>query len=240
MQVNESDLALNCSWLEANISASFLNQTQLDTAEPSPTGNKQMQTLFSGAHYGLSQGQYPFPYNPGQMWPEENWNSWNRVFKLLLLSFVSTIGTMGSIFIISAITVIDTFQVRGNCYLVSLAFGHLLVTILVLPASAIAIMADVKEDSAMCHFQWLITVACFVVSVLSYLFMSIDNYFSMKSIDRYQMCCTRCRIVLFILFIWTAAFIFPFMQHYYNYGPEFCKDKRNWTIRLEYHPYILG
>lgn len=48
---------------------------------------------------------------------------------LLALSAVATAGTMGSIFVVSAITVIDTFQVRGNAYLASFALGHLLVTV---------------------------------------------------------------------------------------------------------------
>lgn len=190
--------------------------------------------------------QYPFSYNHVNhqpMWPgnpEDTWNSWDRVFKLVLLSFVSTIGSMGAIFIVSAITVIDTFQVRGNCFLVSLTFGHLLVTILVLPASAIAIMADISEDASLCHFQWLITLACFVVSVLSFLFMSIDSYFGLKSLITYQLCCNRCRICLIVLIIWFAAFIVPFMQHSNHFGPEFCHDKRNWKITLNYHPYALG
>ncbi|KAH9511223.1 hypothetical protein DERF_009694 [Dermatophagoides farinae] len=186
--------------------------------------------------------QYPFSYNPNQiMWPpEDNWNSWNRVFKLILLSFVSTIGSMGAIFIVSAITVIDTFQVRGNCFLVSLAFGHLLVTILILPASAIAIMADITEDQTICHFQWLITLACFIVSILSFLFMSIDNYFGMKSLITYQLCCTKCRICFLVILIWLAAFIIPFLQHSNHFGPEFCKDKRHWKIMTDYHPYVLG
>ncbi|OTF75240.1 pinopsin-like protein, partial [Euroglyphus maynei] len=134
-------------------------QQQGPTPRPKPPQppSLQLQSNPQPPHYS----QYPFAYNPNQiMWPpEDNWNSWNRVFKLILLSFVSTIGSMGAIFIVSAITVIETFQVRGNCFLVSLAFGHLLVTILILPSSAIAIMADITEDQTLCHFQWLITLA---------------------------------------------------------------------------------
>ncbi|KPM07123.1 pinopsin-like protein [Sarcoptes scabiei] len=174
------------------------------------------------------------------MWPEENWNSWNKVFKLIFLSFVSTIGSLGSIFIISAITVIDTFQVRSNCYLVSLAFGHLLMTILVLPASALIIIADIKEETSICHFQWLITLSCFIVSVLSYLCLSIDNLFSLKSTTNYHLCCSRWRIFLILLLMWFAAFFLPFIQHTNRFGPEFCSDKRDWKIASGFHLWILG
>nr|XP_027205765.1 neuropeptide CCHamide-2 receptor-like [Dermatophagoides pteronyssinus] len=209
---------------------------------PQPPPSSSSSPKLSQPNQPPQYSQYPFAYNPNQiMWPpEDNWNSWNRVFKLILLSFVSTIGSMGAIFIVSAITVIDTFQVRGNCFLVSLAFGHLLVTVLILPASAIAIMADITEDQTLCHFQWLITLACFIVSILSFLFMSIDNYFGMKSLITYHLCCTKCRICFLIIFIWLAAFIIPFLQHSNHFGPEFCKDKRHWKIMPDYHPYALG
>lgn len=190
------------------------------------------------SQYGMGMGQPMWPSSG--MGPEESWNSWNRVFKLVVLSFVSTIGSMGSIFIISAITVIETFQVRGNCYLVSLAFGHLLVTILVLPASAIAIMADVTDDPDICHFQWILTISCMIVSILSFFFMAIDNYCGMNSLIRYHRCCTRFRIFIFILFSWVAAFTIPIVQHVQSWGPEFCADKRQWNISLDYHPYLIG
>lgn len=180
----------------------------------------------------------PYPgYNPGL---QQDPVSWNGVLRLVLFSVVSTLGSMGGIFVISAITVIDTFQVRGNCYLVSLAFGHLLVTILVVPASAVAIMAGVPDDQSICHFQWLTTLACLIVSVLSFMFMAIDNFFGMGSLVTYDLCCTKCRIVFIVLLIWSLALIFPIVQHIYSFGPEFCKERRKQEIHLDYHPYVLG
>lgn len=203
------------------------------------------QSTSPPVHNNMVPNQYlnynPYnPYNSNNMWPDENWNSWNRVFKLVLLSFFSTIGSMGNIFIISTITVIDTFQVRGNSYLVSLAFGHLLVTLLVLPASSIAIMANATENKDICHWQWIITMATLVISVLSFLFMSIDNYYGMNTLVAYQSCCTKFRIFTFFTIIWTLGFFFAFIQNSYSFGPEFCPDKRKWKIWLDYHPYVLG
>ena len=211
----------------------------------------EMTDLFDlpAEHYSsaIQQSQYPYTSIHGY---RSEWGSgfpnaqdpvsWNGVMRLVLYSVVSTLGSMGGIFVISSITVIDTFQVRGNCYLVSLAFGHLLITILVVPASAVAIMAGVPDDQSICHFQWLTTLACLIVSVLSFMFMAIDNFLGMGSLVTYDLCCTKCRIVFVVLLIWCLAIVFPIVQHVFNFGPEFCKDKRHLKVWLEFHPYVLG
>lgn len=211
----------------------------------------ERQVRYSSA---MQQNQYQHPmmghypvmgYNDpmgggGYGRPSQDPVSWNGVLRLVLYSVISTLGSMGGIFVISAITVIDTFQVRGNCYLVSLAFGHLLITILVVPASAVAIMAGVPDDQSICHFQWLTTLACLMVSVLSFMFMAIDNFLGLGSLVTYDLCCTKCRIVFIALLIWSVAIAFPVVQHVYNFGPEFCKDKRNLKVWLDFHPYVLG
>ena len=196
-------------------------------------------------HYSNAMAQSPMsPYSHGYpaQYPNQMQDpvSWNGVLRLVLFSVVSTLGSMGGIFVISSITVIDTFQVRGNCYLVSLAFGHLMVTILVVPASAVAIMAGVPDDQNICHFQWLTTLACLIVSVLSFMFMALDNFFGMGALVTYDLCCTKCRIVFIVLLIWTLALIFPIVQHFYNFGPEFCKERRKQEILIDFHPYLLG
>ncbi|CAG2166221.1 unnamed protein product [Oppiella nova] len=192
------------------------------------------------AQYSYAQPQCSYTHCNNPTSSMNNTVSWNGVLRLVLFSLVSTLGSMGGIFVISAITVIDTFQVRGNCFLVCLAFGHLLVTILVVPASAVAIMAGVPDDPSICHFQWLTTLACLIVSVLSFMFMAIDNYFGFGSLVTYDLCCTKCRIVFIILMIWSVAIVFPIVQHVYNFGPEFCPDRRKLTIWLDFHPYVLG
>jgi len=197
----------------------------------------------ASVHYmhAMSQSSnYPYHHSTYPVGPQQDAVSWNGVLRLVFLSLISTIGSMGGIFVISAITVIDTFQVRGNCYLVSLAFGHLMVTILVLPASAVAIMAGVPDDTNICHFQWLTTLACLIVSVLSFMFMAIDNFFGLGSLVTYDLCCTKCRIVFIIVLIWTVAIVFPILQHVNNFGPEFCKEKRSLRIWIDFHPYVLG
>ena len=133
---------------------------------------------------------------------------------------------------------------RGNSYLCSLAFGHLMVTIFVLPASVVSIMAGIEDrpdqQDHFCHFQWLITLICLIVSVLSFMFMSIDNYFGLGSIVTYELCCTKLKIIFILLLIWTCSIGFSLGQHFNDFGPEFCLQRRNFKIIINYHPYILG
>lgn len=208
---------------------------------------QQSQNSYGGNRYGLNNWNSQYgSVNPN--WPsgvsgEENWNSWNRVFKLVLYCFVSTFGSMGAIFMVSALTVVESLQVRGNVFVASLSFGHLLVTLAVLPASAIAIMANVNEDQpTLCHFQWLLTTACFTVTVLSFFALALDNFTGLSQLrrERYQRCCTKLRVTAQLMVIWGLAFALPWLQHHYQWGPEFCPDKRTWPIHLGFHPYLFG
>ncbi|RWS24774.1 histamine H2 receptor-like protein, partial [Leptotrombidium deliense] len=166
--------------------------------------------------------------------------NWNGVMRLLFLSLVSTGGSMGSIFIISAITVIDTFQTRGNVYLVSLALGHLMVTIFVLPASCVAIMAGIPNDPSICHFQWILTIACLMISVLSFMLMAVENFLGLGSLVAYDICCTKLRILAFVFLTWLWGIGFASAQHVYNFGPSFCAHERSNPIWLPYHASVAG
>ena len=240
----------------------LLNQT-LRQKQPNNDGVTEMRYQQPAnspqSQGGLPQGSYGsnrFGYNNWNSqygsvnpnWPsgvsgEENWNSWNRVFKLVLYCFVSTFGSMGAIFMVSALTVVESLQVRGNVFVASLSFGHLLVTLAVLPASAIAIMANVNEDQpTLCHFQWLLTTACFTVTVLSFFALALDSFTGLSQLrrERYQRCCTKLRVTAQLMVIWGLAFALPWLQHHYQWGPEFCPDKRTWPIHLGFHPYLFG
>lgn len=101
----------------------------------------------------------------------------NGLLFLLLLFILSVCGSIGCIFIVSALTVIESLQTRGNCFLVSLALGQLLVTILVVPSSAIQIMAgETLNGRLVCHYQWLTLEFSLIVSQLSFLLIAADNY----------------------------------------------------------------
>ncbi|KAG9510415.1 hypothetical protein GZH46_01046, partial [Fragariocoptes setiger] len=102
----------------------------------------------------------------------------NGLLLLLLLSFIALAGTIGTIFIVSALTVIETLQTRANCYLVSVAICHLPVTLLVIPTSAVQIMAgdSFVPEQQLCHYHWLAFEMCLIVNQLTFLAIAADNY----------------------------------------------------------------
>lgn len=110
----------------------------------------------------------------------------NGLLSLLLLFIVSSCGCMGAIFIMSTLTVIESLQTRGNCYLVSLSMSHLLVTLFVLPSSALYIMAGDSgiDGRRLCHFQWLTLEFSLIVGQLSFLLMAADNYLGYKCSEK--------------------------------------------------------
>lgn len=106
----------------------------------------------------------------------------NRLLTLLLFCIISICGSMGGIFILSSLTVIESLQTRGNCFLVSLIMSQLLISLLVLPSSALQVVSleNALNGSKLCHYQWLTLEFTFIVSQLSFLLMAADNYLAHK------------------------------------------------------------
>ncbi|XP_022240962.1 alpha-1A adrenergic receptor-like isoform X2 [Limulus polyphemus] len=182
--------------------------------------------------------QWSFPTTSSLSYKESNVDnetmaSWNGVSRLIFLSGTATVGTMGSIFAITAIAVIDPLQVRGNIYLVSLALANLLVTGLVLPASCIAILASIPHDQGICAFQWLVMEVCFLVSVLTFMFIAMENFVGLGSVISYDFCCTRNRIVTTVSTIWSTAVAFSVGQQITGFGPSLCDSSA--PVWLPYH-----
>lgn len=160
--------------------------------------------------------------------------NWNGVFHLIMLSSVSTAGSMGSVFIISAIIVIEPLQVRGNIYLVSLAMANLLVTTLVLPSSCVAILASIPHEPTICAFQWHTTVVCFLVSVLSFLCVAVENFLGLGAMASYELCCGKYRLLSVVAFIWSVSVGYAVSQYVLDLGPSFCKSAHH-ELWFEFH-----
>lgn len=131
-------------------------------------------------HYGNQQHK-----NKKPVYAPINQQTVNGILSLLLLFIISICGCIGTIFIMSALTVIESLQTRGNCYLVSLALSHLLVTLIVIPSSALQIMAgEGIDERRLCHYQWLVLEFSFIVSQLSFFLIAADNYLGYKSSEK--------------------------------------------------------
>ncbi|XP_023213940.1 melatonin receptor type 1A-like isoform X2 [Centruroides sculpturatus] len=165
--------------------------------------------------------------------------TWNSVLRLVVLTLVSTCGSIGGIFVISGVVVVEPLQTRGNIYLVNFALGHLLVTALVLPSYCVAILAGIPNESTFCTFQWLTTSVCFIVSVLSAMFVSIDNFLGLGQVVTYNVCCTKGKIIFSVFFSWMAAIGFAVGQHVMEYGPVLCQLTNN-PRELTWLPYQIA
>ncbi|XP_022241739.1 histamine H2 receptor-like [Limulus polyphemus] len=159
--------------------------------------------------------------------------SWNGVSRLILFSAIATGGSMGGIFVISAVTVIEPLQVRGNIYLVNLALANLLVTALVMPASCVAILASIPNDPGICNFQWQTTVLCFLVTIHSFMFMAVESFLGLGNTVNYELCCTKNRIVFVLTLIWTTSIGFVVAQEITGFGPSFCDPSA--PVWMPYH-----
>lgn len=60
--------------------------------------------------------------------------------------------------------------------MVNVALADLLVTGLVIPASAIVILAGHEESLSICRFEWTLEALCFLVTVLTLATIAVENY----------------------------------------------------------------
>ncbi|XP_053214496.1 protein trapped in endoderm-1-like [Panonychus citri] len=233
---------VNQTITSSSINSSETNNITYNSLSPSSSSSIQNLSNNHYSHLASSLNSFDInpktrnPYGSGPVLPDDNAN-WDGLFQLIGLSLVSTLGSMGGIFVISAIVVIDTFQVRGNVYLVSLSLSHLLVTILVIPASCVAIMANIPDDPSICHFQWLVTLSTLTISIISFMFMSVENLKGLTAVLSYEKCCTKLRIVLIVIIIWLFGLALPLTQHVNSFGPSVCSGDRisYSTIDPTYH-----
>lgn len=69
-------------------------------------------------------------------------------------------------------------RVAGNAYLVNVALADLLISGMVIPASAILILAGMHDEypRGVCDFEWTLEALCFLVTVLTLAVIAVENY----------------------------------------------------------------
>ncbi|KAK9878003.1 hypothetical protein WA026_020215 [Henosepilachna vigintioctopunctata] len=105
---------------------------------------------------------------------------WSRLARLILLVCLASIGSVGNVFMISAVMIDDYLRKRGNTFLVNIALADFLVSGLVVPASAVVILAGLQDNLNVCRFQWFLAALCFLVSVLSIAAVAVENYVRLR------------------------------------------------------------
>ncbi|XP_017780856.1 PREDICTED: melatonin receptor type 1B-A-like [Nicrophorus vespilloides] len=152
-------------------------------------------------------------------------SDWSRVARLLLLSSMSAIGSIGNVFMISAVMIEDYLRKRGNAFVVNVALADLLVSGLLVPASAVMILADLPETLTVCKFHWFLAALCFLVTVLSIAAIAVENYIRLCCTPRVYEVLTPCRITTILLTIWTVCAITSGLQFTSDLSFDYCRRK---------------
>ncbi|XP_012256341.2 RYamide receptor-like isoform X2 [Athalia rosae] len=154
-------------------------------------------------------------------------SDWSKVARLLLLASLAVIGSVGNVFMISAIMVEDHLKKRGNAFLVNVALADLCVTGMVIPASAIVILADQQESPSICRFEWSVEAVCFLVTVFTLVIIAGENYARLcMPAERYA-ALTPGRVTGIILAAWLIAAMTVALQSSLDPGTDFCGRRFN-------------
>jgi hypothetical protein len=96
-------------------------------------------------------------------------------------------------------------MIAGNTFVVNVALADLLITGVVMPASAVVILAGLEAPVEVCTVQWSLAVLSCLVTLLSLTATSAENYARLcLSPDKYAKL-TTARITYSTLFIWVVS-----------------------------------
>ncbi|XP_014215145.1 adenosine receptor A3-like [Copidosoma floridanum] len=161
-------------------------------------------------------------------------SDWSRVARLLMLASLAVVGSVGNVFMISAIMVEDHLKKRGNAYLVNVALADLLISGMVIPASAILILAGMHDEypRGICVFEWTLEALCFLVTVITFVAISVENYMRLCwPVERYIKLTTK-RVTASVLSVWLIATLSVGLQTYLDLGPNLCNIDRLKPFRM--------
>lgn len=114
----------------------------------------------------------------------------------------------------------------GNAFIVNVALADLLITGLVIPASAVVILSGVEASLQVCKFQWFLAVVCFMVTVLTLATTAAENYV--------RLCCsspvcpslvTPTAITTLILIYWLLSGLASGLQFAMDISFDYCTRK---------------
>lgn len=104
----------------------------------------------------------------------------------------------------------------------NVALADLLITGLVIPASAVVILSGLEASLNVCKFQWFLAVLSFMVTVLTLASTAAENYL--------RLCCsisplTTPALTIMILAYWIISGIASGMQFAMDIGFDYCTRK---------------
>lgn len=121
-------------------------------------------------------------------------------------------------------------MISGNTFVVNVALADLLVSGLVVPASAVVILAGLRDNLAVCRFQWFLAALCFLVTMLSITAVAAENYVRLCCSPSFYEKLTRTKITIILLAFWIIGSFVSGLQFVSNVSFDYCTRKYSGLI----------
>jgi hypothetical protein len=113
----------------------------------------------------------------------------------------------------------------------NVALADLLISGLVIPASAVVILSGLQDSPPVCQFQWFLSILCCLVTVLTMAAVAAENYVRLCLTPECYAKLTVTKITTLLFAIWIVSSILVTLQFIYKLGPDYCA-KRVRRVRL--------
>lgn len=131
---------------------------------------------------------------------------WPRLGRLLLLVTLAVLGCVGNVFLISAIIIEDFLKKLGNSLIVNIALADLLVTGVIMPVSAVVLLAGAGNSLTICKVQWYLAELCFLINIFSIALIACENFMRLRREGRDEVkTLSPRRATVLLLVLWVAA-----------------------------------
>jgi 7 transmembrane receptor (rhodopsin family). len=100
------------------------------------------------------------------------------------------------------------------------ALADLLVSGVVIPVSAVMILAGIKQaepiKEIMCHVQWFLTLLCSLVTVWTLAMIAMENYVRLCMPPECYTFFSKSHIILSVIMIWLVSILLTTLQFIYK------------------------
>lgn len=112
----------------------------------------------------------------------------------------------------------------GNVFIVNLAIADFIVSAFAIPASSVTILAGKPDNMSVCTFQWIAAILCCHISVLTLMFIALENQGRiLSSGEEYQKLFGKSEVIVAISTTWAISSICVVCQFSLNLGPDYCR-----------------
>lgn len=135
---------------------------------------------------------------------------------------------LGGNFFPSAVTKIDNREIffspflTGNTYIANVALADLLISGVVILASAVVLLAGLEDCPPVCNMQRFLRLLCGLVTILSLMATAMENYARLCLSPECYARITTNRITTSVLLIWGVSAALVTLHFVYRLGPEYC------------------